>query len=138
MAKDGLIALPTTLVAFDELVKKLVKKYKFKDANHAAAILSVAIRHLPATQAHATLEYFGDYINKNLANYVANHMSQKLQHEAQVDQLVSLLKEDPANNQARDGLEQAANDGSAYAAKALELIGPIDHPFEVAQAGISS
>jgi hypothetical protein len=132
------IILPTTLDGFDALVDRLVKKYKFADRHHTAAILSVAIRHLPQTEAHATLEYFGNYINKNLANYVANHKGQMLQHEAQIDQLVSLLKQDPADNQARDSLEKAAGEGSAYAANALKLIAPMDNPFSAPETVVSN
>ncbi len=123
------IKLPTSLQAFDELVEKLVEKYGFEDPHHTAAILSIAIRHLPATQAHATLDYFADYINKNIANYVADHKGQALRHEAQIDQLINVLKNDPGDNQARDSLEKAANEGSIYAAKALETIEPMDNPF---------
>lgn len=121
--------LPTTLEGFDALVATLVKKYKLKDAHHTAAILSIAIRHLPATQAYATLDYFGQYIQKNIANYVANHKAQGLKHESEVDQLVNLLKNDPYDTQARDKLQLAANEGSKYAESALAKLEPVDNPM---------
>lgn len=113
------IKLPTTLKDFDKLVDTLVKKYKLEDRNHAAAVLSVAIRHLPSTQAYATLDYFGHYILKSIANHIADHKNKMMRHSAQIDQLESLLRDDPANNQAIDELQKAATEGSQYAHDAL-------------------
>lgn len=113
------IKLPVNPTEYDRLVSLLVKKYKLKDAHHAAAILSIAIRHLPPEQYTTTLKYLGHYILKNIANHVADHKSKILQHEAQIDHLVHLLVQDPANTQARDSLEKASSEGSEYATKAL-------------------
>lgn len=126
------VQLPTTPEAFDRLVARVVKEYKLIDAHHAAAVISVAIRHLPHTEAYCTVKYLGDYVLKNLANYVADHKSQIMKHESQIDQLIALLKSNPNDNQARDGLEKAANEGSEYAKAELaklptlvEITGPL-------------
>lgn len=121
--KLKLIKLPTTLVAFDALVDTIVKKYKLTDAHHAAAIISVAIRHIPNDEAHTTLEYLGNSVLKNLANYVAYHKGETLKHTAQVDQLINVLTQDPNNQQAFDELNKAANEGSEPAKEALLKLG---------------
>lgn len=128
------IRLPQTIWEFDALVSKVVKKYRLIDPHHAAAVISVAIRHLPTTQAYSTLDYFGQYIQKAIANHVADHKNNMMKHEAQVDQLASLLRQDPNDNQARDGLEKAANEGSEYAKKALEKLQPSESPLKVLQS----
>lgn len=120
------VKLPTTLKEYDELVARLVKKYDLKDAHHAAALLSLAITHLPQHQYRVKLSYLGDYIRKNIANHVANHKSQTLRHEAQIDQLINALTIDPSDVQARDAIDQAINQGSEYAKKAMEKL--IAHP----------
>ncbi len=114
------VKLPTTIKEFDSLVARVVKKYKLEDAHHAAAIISVAIRHLPNDQAYTTLEYLGESVIKNIANFVANHKSQVLQHSAQITHLVNMLQTDAGNIQARDELQKAANEGSIEAKAALE------------------
>lgn len=118
------IRLPQSIQEFDALVDRVVKKYKLMDPHHAAAVISVAIRHLPTTQGYSTVDYFGEYIQKAIANHVADHKNNMLKHEHQIDQLSSILKQDPNDNQARDGLEKAANEGSEYAKKALAMIFP--------------
>jgi len=121
------VKLPTTIQEFDDLAALVVKRYNLVDAHHAAAVLSVAIRHLPPEQAYARLDYLGHYILKNIANHVANRKCQVLQHEAQIDQLASLVEADPANSQARDALVKAASEGSKYAASMLDKFG-FDQP----------
>jgi hypothetical protein len=123
------VRLPTTPQGFNALVERVVAKYKFTDTNHASAIVSVAIQHLPPHQAYTTIKYLGDYVTKNLANYAARHVSSKLQHEAQVDQLVSMVKSDPKDTEARDKLQQAANEGSEYAKIELKKLDP-DEPLK--------
>lgn len=120
------IKLPVTLEDFDKLVGTVVDKYGLTDPHHAAAIISVAIRHLPNDQAHTTLEYLGHSVLKNLANYVSNHKSQTLQHEAQINQLQDILTNDPNDQQARDELQKAANEGSELAKLALQKLNPQD------------
>ncbi len=118
------IKLPTTVKAYEKLVAKVVKKYKLEDAHHAAAIISVAIRHLPNDQAYTTVKFLGDYVTKNIANFIADHQSKVLRHESEVDQLVSILKNDPNDNQARDALTKAVGEGSKYAEAALQKLQP--------------
>lgn len=125
------VKLPTTIAEFDSLVARVVKKYNLKDAHHAAAIISVAIRHLDNQTAYTTLDYLGQSVLKNIANHVADHKSQVLRHTAQIDHLVSLLRTEPSNTQARDELQKAANDGSDVAKKALENIDIPENPFLV-------
>lgn len=116
------VKLPTTLQAFDDLVTLVGRKYKLEDLNHAAAIIAGAIQHLPPTQAYVTYEYLGHYVIKNIANYVAKHKSQTLQHEHQINLLVSLLETDPGDTEARDKLQTAANQGSTLAKDALSKL----------------
>ena len=113
------IKLPTTLKEFDDLVDKVVRKYDLQDSHHAAAIISVAIRHLPNDSAFTTIQYLGESVLKNISNHICNHKSQVLQHSAQIEHLANLLKTDPSNTQARDELQKAANDGSNEAKLAL-------------------
>lgn len=122
------IMLPTTLEGYDALVDQVVAKYKLTDRNHASGLISIAIRHLPVTQADTTLEYLGHYVLKNLANYVANHKGEQLRHEAQVNQLSDILAVDPLNQQARDGLQKAADEGSKVAKDALHRLEGIKNP----------
>lgn len=113
------IELPTTLDGFDHLVDQVMQKHKLTDKHHAAAIISVAIRHLPNDKATTTINYLGQSVKKNLANYVANHKASELKHAAEINQLADLLAVDPNNMQARDGLQKAANEGSKQALDAL-------------------
>jgi hypothetical protein len=122
------VLLPQSPEEFDSLVDRVVKKFNLKDKHHAAAIISVAIRHIPNEQAHTTIKYLGHYVQKNIANYVANYKSNQLQHEAQVTQLENMLKADPGNLQARDELQKAAGEGSTAAKTALARIYPEDTP----------
>lgn len=116
------VKLPTTLKAFDDLVTLVGRKYELEDLNHAAAIISVAIQHLPPTQAYVTHDYLGQYVIKNIANYVAKHKGQSLQHEHQINLLVNLLESNPGDTEARDKLQAAANEGSALAKNALQKL----------------
>lgn len=118
----GFVKLPTSPDQFDQLVSKIVKKYKLKDANHAAAIISLAIRHLPNNKAYTTYRFLGHTILKNIANQVANHKAEVIKHNGQVDQLVSMITQDPSNQQARDELQKAADEGSEKAKLALHQI----------------
>lgn len=113
------LRLPVTLDGFDILVASVVKRYKLIDAHHAAAIISVAIRHLPNDQAYVTLDYLGQCVLKNLANYVADHKANTMRHEDKVSQLAQMLTSDPHNFQARDELQKAANEGSVQAKAAI-------------------
>ena len=116
------VKLPTTPEAFDSLVELIVKKYGLVDKNHAAACVSVAIRHLPVEQAYTTYDYLGHYVIKNIANYVAHHKAELMKHNSQVDQLEQIIKLDPGNQQARDELTKAAKDGSEYAKEAAARV----------------
>lgn len=120
----GIVYLPTTPEQFDSLVAKVVKKYKLSDSHHAAAIISVAIRHLPNEQATTKLKYLGHSVLKNLANYVAYHKAETMKHDSQIDQLVSLLRTDPNDQQAMDALTKAATDGSEKAKEAIAKFEP--------------
>ncbi len=113
------VKLPTTLKEYDDLVDKVVKKFKLADLHHASSIISVAIRHLPNTAAYTTIDYLGEYVQKNIANFIADHKSNLLKHAAQIRHLADLLRSDPGNTQARDELQKAANDGSEPAKEAL-------------------
>lgn len=118
------IPLPTTEAEFNKLVDKLVKRYKLKHREHAAAVVCERIGHLPPTQAYSTVKYFGDCIKKNLAYQFSRNQSKKIEHELQVDQIVAALESDPNNLQAFDALEKAINDGSPYAKAQMEKLFP--------------
>ena len=116
------IKLPTSSKEFDELTNLIIKKYKLTDAHHAAAILSVAIRHIPNEVAYVKMDQLGHYILKNLANYVAHTKGEQIKHEGQVAQLVSMIKQDPNNQQLRDELQKASDEGSLTAKIALNKL----------------
>lgn len=119
------IYLPTTEKEFDDLVDQVMAAYpKITDKEVAAAVISVAIRHLPNDQATSTLQYFGHTVLKAMANHVANFKSEKAKHEVQVEHYFNLLKSDPNDNQARDQLEKWANEGSNAAKGALAKLEP--------------
>lgn len=108
LKQNKLIPLPTTVEQYDALLKQVMRKFKLKDETHASGVMSVAIRHLPNEEAHTTLNYLGSYILKNLANSVANFKGQMANQKAQVAQLVSIIKEEPGNQQAWDELIKAS------------------------------
>lgn len=116
------VRVPTTLQEFDDLVTLVGRKYKLEDLHHAAAIISVALRHLPNDQAYTSLDYLGHSILKNISNYVCNHKAEVLKHGAQVEHLVALLKKDPNDQQVRDELTKAADEGSESAKNALSKL----------------
>ncbi len=124
--KKNQILLPQSPKEFDALVKKLVKKYKLPNEDHASAVLANRIMHLPVDQATVTLEYLGNCILKNVAFQVAQAHSTKIQHKMQVDQIVAALNVNPNDQQAIDALQKAINDGSEYAKTALEKIDQIE------------
>lgn len=114
------IQLPRTVDGFNALVDVVVKKYSLPSKDHASVVIANAIRHLPNDQATTTISYLGSSVIKNIANQTAAHIADTIKHESQVQYLADLLRTDPNNNQARDELERAANDGSLSAKKALE------------------
>lgn len=116
------VKLPTTIAEFDDLVARVVTKYRLEDAHHAAAIISMAIRHIPNHEAYTTLEYLGHTVMKNIANHIANHKSESLKHSAQIEHLIGLLNANPNDQQALDELQKAAQDGSESAKIALSKI----------------
>lgn len=116
------IKLPQTHQQFDDLVLLVCKRYGIEDTHHAGAIISVAIRHLPNDQAYTTLQYLAESVMKNVANFVANHKGQMLQHEGQIRILIDELKKNPLNQQARDELQKASDEGSPIAQQALQSL----------------
>ena len=126
------VKLPTDVTEFDALVARVVKKFNLKDTHHAAAIISVAIRHLPNEQAYTTLNYLGHSVIKNIANYVANFKGETLRHESQIAQLEAVLIKDPRNQQAIDELQKAADQGSETAKRAIaKILPPLELPSNV-------
>jgi hypothetical protein len=109
------IRLPISVAEYDTLVAKLVKKYRFEDSSHVAAVISVAIRHIDNQTAYTTLEYLRDCVYKQMANHVANHKGELIKHSVQVDNLVSMFKQDPNNQQILDELQKYADGGFEYA-----------------------
>lgn len=120
--------LPTSLEEFNSLIDRLCSKYPIKDKLHAAAVVSVAIRHLPNDTCFTTLDYLYQTVEKSLANHIANHVGEKSRHEAQINQLVFMLKDNPNNQQALDDLRKASDQGSEYAKAELAKI---DNPHNL-------
>ena len=114
--------LPVTVEEFDKLVEEFCEETEFKDKRHVAAVFSIAIRHLPNDQGYTTFDYLNNCVIKSRANHVCNHKSQVIQHETQVEMLVSKLEQDPNDMQARDELTKAAGEGSESAKAALVKI----------------
>jgi hypothetical protein len=117
------IPLPRTPEQYDALVARIAKVYKLTDLAHATATIGSAIAHLPNEQAWTTMEYLGGTVLNNLAKQVAFHRGQIVRHESEVLQLVTMLQSDPANQQARDALQRAIDQGSKFAKDELEKLG---------------
>ena len=121
---SGRVALPITAEEYETLLDRVITKFKLTDRHHAKALMAIAIKHTAVTDAYTTLDYLGHYILHNIAWYVADNVSKTMQHKAQVDQLESILKNEPNNAQAMDALQKAANEGSIDAKSALDRILP--------------
>jgi hypothetical protein len=122
---DREVWLPINEKEFDELVDEVMRAYpQITVRDHAIAVISVAIRHLPNDQAKSTIAYFGHTIIKGLANSIANFKNEKIKHEIRVEQLFNILINESNNMQARDELEKWANDGSIAAKTALKRLEP--------------
>ena len=109
------IRLPTSTEEFDALVARLVKKYGFKEPEHVAAVISVAIRHIDNQTGYTTLHYLAQCVWKQMANHVANHKGELIKHKVQVDNMVNMFKQDPNNAQVLDELKKYADNGFEYA-----------------------
>lgn len=121
---DDIIFLPITENAFDELVLELVSRFNLPNVDHAAAVVANAIMHLSPEVATTTLKYLGHYVLHNVAWQIAKIKGQQASHKTQVDALIALLMTEPNNQQARDALEKAVNDGSTYAKEELGKLQP--------------
>ena len=113
------IFVPRTSDEFHAIVAQLMKRYKFQNASHVAAVVANRIQHLPPDQATTTLKYLGDCVIKNMAYQVAQYEGSKIQHEMQIDQWIAAMHSNPDDNQARDNIEKAINAGSTYAKEQL-------------------
>jgi len=125
------IRLPISVKEYEQLVNTLVKRYGFEEPEHVAAVISVAIRHIDNQTAHTTLEYLRDCVWKQMANHVASHKGDLIRHKSQVDQMVSMFKKDPNNQQILDELKKYADNGFEYAKtelSKLESIIPLTPP----------
>lgn len=122
--REKLIFLPRSEFEFDELVKRLVKRFKLPSIEHASAILANRIMHLPPDQAVVTEEYLGHCVIKNIAYQVAQAKGSLIQHKMQIDQIEAELKNNPFNQQALDALEKAAGEGSKLALEVLKKYKP--------------
>lgn len=116
------VKLPTTVEDYDKLVYRVCDKYGFKDARHIAAVISRVVKHIAIDQDWTTLDYIKQNINKSYANHVATFIAGKTQHEAQIDGLVDMIKQDPLNQQAWDELTKFSDSGSPKAKEALEKL----------------
>jgi hypothetical protein len=126
--KPTSVSLPITEEEFDNLVNRLVKKYKFPDSQLVAAVLANKIMHLPPEQATTTLEVLRDCIYKSMAYGVARTKTSKMQHKLQIEDLLKHLTANPNDQQALDNLQRAADEGSDYAREALAKLTGEDRP----------
>jgi len=117
--KKKIISLPRTPEEFDLLVKAVVKKYKIDTPDLACAVIATRIQHMPVDQSTTTLEYLGGCVIKSLAYNIATHKLQTLNHKYQVDAIMNALKVNPYDQEARDALIKASNEGSGYAKEKL-------------------
>lgn len=117
------IPLPRMQSQFDALAARVIKKFRLTDIRHTHALMANAIKALPPTAAHTTLEYLGHYIIHNIGWHIADRKSKILQHEGQIEDLESQCRQDPNNAQPRDALIKAAAEGSPAAREALERLG---------------
>ena len=113
------IRLPISVQEYEQLVNKLVTKYGFEERDHVAAVISGAIRHIDNQTAYTTLHYLAQCVWKQMANHVAYHKAELIQHTVKVDNMVAMFKQDPNNNQVLDELRKYADQGSEYAKEAL-------------------
>src|ERR1035437_7165251 len=113
------LRLPISVEEYDALVARLCKFYSVFEKDHVAAVISVAIRHLPNDQAYTTFDHLAQCVLKQMANHVANHKGELIRHTVQVDNLVTMFKQDPNNNQVIDELTKMATGGFEYAATEL-------------------
>jgi hypothetical protein len=125
---DDAVLLPTTVEKFDALVDDICMEYDLKDKRHAAAVISVAIRHLPNDQAFTTTTYLYNSIHKSLANHVASYIGDRSKHEVQIEMLCDKIKKDPNDQQAWDELQKAADQGSDIAKKWIEQLNKAESP----------
>ena len=116
------IMLPTTEDQFDNLITALCEMYALPNKEHAAAVVANRIMHLPADQATSTMKYLGHSVLKNIAYQVAQSKGMRVAHKVQVDQLIQTLKATPNDQQSRDALQKAINEGSDYAKAELEKL----------------
>lgn len=118
--EDKPINLPTTEHAFDLLVKEVIDRYNLPDSDHAAAIIAQRIMHTKVDEATTTLRYLGHSVLRNIAFQVAQSKGSKIAHRHQIDDLVSQLKANPNDQQVRDALVKAVNEGSEYAKEKVD------------------
>lgn len=111
------IYFPQTEKEFDQLVKKVVRQYKLPNVEHAAVVIANRIMHLPPDQAMTTMEYLGHCVKKNIAYQVASAKGSQISHKMQVNQLVANLKSNINDQQSRDALKKASDEGSVYASQ---------------------
>lgn len=126
--QETIIDLPTTPEEFEQLIDTLVAKFDLPKRDHAVAVTANRIMHLPVDVATTTWDYLGACVKKNMAYQVAQAAGKNTAHRTQIDELVSIIKNEPNNMQAIDALDKAANDGSTYAKEALEKLNLELHP----------
>jgi hypothetical protein len=120
--QELVVDLPTTPESFEQLIDVLVAKFDLPKRDHAVAVTANRIMHLPVDQDTTTWAYLGSCVKKNMAYQVAQAAGKNTAHRTQIDELVSIIKNEPNNMQAIDALDKAANDGSTYAKEALEKL----------------
>jgi hypothetical protein len=129
------IVIPQNAKEFDSLVNKVCKKFKFKNKEHAAAVIANRIQHMPVDECTTTLEYFGACIKRNIGYQVAQNRALEMQHEQAISQLEAVLKTEPNNQQALDELQKFADKGSDLAKAILTKVISADTPDNVLTMG---
>ena len=65
------VLLPQTKTEMDELVHEIAMRFRLPDDENTYDAIQTMVLHLPSNQAHASMEYFGYSVQKQIANRVA-------------------------------------------------------------------
>jgi len=109
------VKMPITLVEFEQIVDSIANKQSLTDTDQIRAIVANRIMHLPIDQITVDADYFENCVLKSVAYVVARNVNTQMTHRLQIDQLDAALKASPTDQQARDHLFKAAEEGSEYA-----------------------
>lgn len=122
MAKKDKVLNPQSELEFDDLVKKISKKYKIKDIDAISRTLAIRLQHLPVDDPYIGLDYIHNCVRRSIGYEVAKKKMDKITHEMQVDMLLNHLNASPEDTEAFDQLDKMASKGSKYAQEAISRL----------------